>query len=246
TPHDSSNSYSLRGSLTRATTRGTPNSVVASRLRTRLALSSPVAAITTSYCSSPVDSRDLSSQASACTHVGSGMDSGSTWSSLRSMSITSWALPSSSRAIERPTAPAPAIATFMWASSRVDGSVLVDRRVLGVCDRLRDRTGHGRDIDGVVGLQHRPAVGQQPGAEPDQERDARTRGILEVGDASSDPPLVHVHLGDGDGSGGIAPAGGLAVVRERMQETVGGPRHSRHGGDAEPLVRGGPLGVVDS
>src|SRR5271166_5861687 len=43
------NIHSFRRSLIRATTRGTPNSTFASRPRTRLALSSPVAAITTSH-----------------------------------------------------------------------------------------------------------------------------------------------------------------------------------------------------
>ena len=51
TPQASVNSHSLRGSLTRATTRGTANSVLASRLSTTLALSSPVAATTTSKSS---------------------------------------------------------------------------------------------------------------------------------------------------------------------------------------------------
>ena len=47
TPHDSLNSHSFLGWLTRATTRGTPNSVLASSDTTRLTLSSPVAATTT-------------------------------------------------------------------------------------------------------------------------------------------------------------------------------------------------------
>src|SRR6185436_12918980 len=61
TPQFSSNSHSLRGSLTRATTRGTANSVLASRLTTTFTLSSPVAAITTSNSSSFTDSNRLSS-----------------------------------------------------------------------------------------------------------------------------------------------------------------------------------------
>src|SRR5665811_1572312 len=48
TPQASSNSHSFLGLLTRATVRGTPNSVLASRDTTRLTLSSPVAATTTS------------------------------------------------------------------------------------------------------------------------------------------------------------------------------------------------------
>src|SRR3954449_4719595 len=51
TPHDSLNSHSLLGWLTRPTVRGTPNSVLASNEVTRLALSSPVGAITTSHWS---------------------------------------------------------------------------------------------------------------------------------------------------------------------------------------------------
>ena len=48
TPHASSNIHSFLGLLTRATVRGTPNSVLASSETTRLTLSSPVAATTTS------------------------------------------------------------------------------------------------------------------------------------------------------------------------------------------------------
>src|SRR5918992_5757213 len=48
TPQASVNSHSLLGWLTRPTVRGTPNSVLASSDVTRLTLSSPVAAITTS------------------------------------------------------------------------------------------------------------------------------------------------------------------------------------------------------
>ena len=45
-----------------------------------------------------------------------GMASTSMCSALRSMSVTSCSFSSSSRAIERPTAPAPAMATFMTAA----------------------------------------------------------------------------------------------------------------------------------
>ena len=47
TPQASLNIHSFLGWLTRATTRGTPNSVLASSETTRFTLSSPVAAITT-------------------------------------------------------------------------------------------------------------------------------------------------------------------------------------------------------
>jgi len=51
TPHISSNIHSFFGLLTRATVFGTANSVRAMSERTRLALSSPVAATTTSHSS---------------------------------------------------------------------------------------------------------------------------------------------------------------------------------------------------
>ncbi len=65
TPHASSNIHSFFGLFTRATVRGTPNSVFASSEMTRFALSSPVAATMTSH-SSVLASRSVgSSQASA-------------------------------------------------------------------------------------------------------------------------------------------------------------------------------------
>ena len=72
TPQASVNSHSLLGWLTRPTVRGTANSVLASSEVTRLALSSPVAAITTSQVSSRASSREDSSQESASSHSASG------------------------------------------------------------------------------------------------------------------------------------------------------------------------------
>ena len=71
TPQTSLNSHSFLGWLTRPTVRGTPNSVLASSDMTRLALSSPVAAIATSQVSSPASSSEESSQASASSHSAS-------------------------------------------------------------------------------------------------------------------------------------------------------------------------------
>ena len=76
TPQASVNSHSLLGWLTRPTVRGTPNSVLASSEVTRLTLSSPVAAITTSHWSSRASSREESSQESASSHSASGTRSG--------------------------------------------------------------------------------------------------------------------------------------------------------------------------
>lgn len=72
TPHASLNSHSFFGLLTRATTRGTPYSVLASSETTRLTLSSPVAAITTLQRCSAASSSEVISQASASSHSASG------------------------------------------------------------------------------------------------------------------------------------------------------------------------------
>src|SRR6476619_6168493 len=114
TPQASVNSHSLLGWLTRPTVRGTPNSVFARSDVTRLALSSPVAAITTSQCSSWASSSEESSQESASSHSASGTRSGLIEPGSLSISSTSWPLPISSRATDRPTAPAPAMATLIF------------------------------------------------------------------------------------------------------------------------------------
>jgi hypothetical protein len=72
TPQASLNSHSFFGLFTRATTRGTPYSVLASSETTRLTLSSPLAAITTWQRSSAASSSVAISQASASSHSASG------------------------------------------------------------------------------------------------------------------------------------------------------------------------------
>src|SRR5690625_6115481 len=78
TPHASLNNHSLLGWLTRATVRGTANSVLASSETTRFALSSPVAALMTSRCCICASSSDDSSQASASSHSASATTSACT------------------------------------------------------------------------------------------------------------------------------------------------------------------------
>src|ERR687894_621761 len=138
TPHTSLNIHSFFGWLTRPTVRGTPNSVLASSDITRLALSSPVAAMATSQLSSPASSREESSQASASSH--------SAWSRLSarmargSLSISSTSCPfsTSSAAMERPTLPAPAMATRMVTL------LGVERGWSGCCGDPPVRLGAGR------------------------------------------------------------------------------------------------------
>src|SRR5262245_10677021 len=112
TPHDSLNSHSFLGWLMRATTLGTPYSVLASSDTTRLTLSSPVAAITTLQRCSAASSSEVISQASASSHSAWGTRSTEMEVGFLSISRTSWPFSSSSPAIERPTAPAPAMATL--------------------------------------------------------------------------------------------------------------------------------------
>src|SRR6202000_3172335 len=93
TPHDSLYSHSLPGWLTRATTRGTPYSVLASSATTRLTLSSPVAATTTSQRSSPASYRERISHASASSHSALGTLSTLIARGAWSISSTSCPLP---------------------------------------------------------------------------------------------------------------------------------------------------------
>ena len=88
TPHASVKSHSLLGWFTRPTVRGTPNSVLASSEVTRLALSSPVAAITTSHLPSCASAREDSSQESASSHSACGTRSGRIAEEVLSISRT--------------------------------------------------------------------------------------------------------------------------------------------------------------
>src|SRR5690349_21765569 len=171
TPQASLNSHSLLGWLTRPTVRGTPNSVLASSEATRLALSSPVAAMTTSHLSSRASSREDISQQSASSHSASGTRSGLIARGSLSMSRTWWPFWISSRAMERPTAPAPAMATRTSAllRSRVDD--LVDPRGVLLAHH---------QVHEVTLLQHRLAVRQDPLAEPVDPGDPGAGLLLEV------------------------------------------------------------------
>ena len=126
TPHCSVNSHSFSARLTRATTRGTANSVLASSDTTRLTLSSPVAATTTSQPATLASSRLASSQASASTQSAAGTRSGRSIFGCRSISITWWPLSISSWAIERPTLPAPAMAIRMAQCPPSGGAAATD------------------------------------------------------------------------------------------------------------------------
>ncbi len=72
TPQSSVNSHSLAALLMRATTRGTANSLLASNEIARLALSSPVAAITVSQFCNSISWRVDTSQASASSQSAAG------------------------------------------------------------------------------------------------------------------------------------------------------------------------------
>src|SRR6202022_1239787 len=230
TPHASSNSHSLRGSLTRATTRGTANSVLASRLTTTLALSSPVAATTTSYSSRCTDSSSDSSHASPRCQRAAGIASMSTCSGLRSNSMMSCPFSMSSRAIERPTAPAPAIATFTrlclsrpCLSGPFSPAPVLTGRQCGNGQRLGDPTRDGRDVHLVACLDHGLGLGQKAIPEPDHERHPRTGCALQVGDAVAHPVFVHRDLGDADIAGGVAPFRGFGLPGQDVEQAICGP-----------------------
>ncbi|GAA1740080.1 hypothetical protein GCM10009809_39570 [Isoptericola hypogeus] len=118
TPHDPSNIHSFFGLFTRATVRGTPNSVLHKREKTRFALSSPVAPTTTSAAATSAPSRELSSQASARSQSASGTWATRMAAGFLSTSTTSWSCDRSSRAMDRPTEPAPAMTTRISPAPR--------------------------------------------------------------------------------------------------------------------------------
>ena len=117
TPQVSVNIHSLRGLLTRATTRGTANSCLASSEITRLSSSSPVTAATTSARSTSALASSDTSQASATTQRTPGEVSTSSATAARARStsttVTSWPALARSVAMKVPTLPPPAITILM-------------------------------------------------------------------------------------------------------------------------------------
>src|SRR6478735_5404891 len=222
TPQASVKSHSLLGWLTRPTVRGTPNSVFASSEVTRLTLSSPVAAITTSQRSSRASSSEESSHESASSHSASGTRSGLIESGFLSISRTWWPLWISSRAMERPTAPAPAMATRMTSSALVRAGF----------DDLVGPGGvllaHG-DVKDVALLDHAVATRQHAFAE-----------TVDPGD-----PALRRDLVDPDGARGVAEVRFGSGRQDPAQHLVGGPLDRRHRGDAQTLVDLGAARVVD-
>jgi len=154
TPHASSNIHSFFGLFTRATTRGTANSVFARSETTRLALSSPVAATTTSHSSIPAWMSEDGSHASARCHSASATEATFMAEGCRSRRATWWPWPRSSRAIDRPTLPAPAMTTRISAlPCRGFGQDPLDRPDLVRADH---------HVHHVVLLEHRVGGGKHP------------------------------------------------------------------------------------
>src|SRR5262245_49734525 len=242
TPQFSLNIHSFFGLLTRATTRGTANSCLASRLMTRLSSSSPVTAATTSASAMPMTRRLLTSQASARCHstpLGSPVFvTRVTRSSSCSMMWTSWPACCSSPAMNVPTAPPPAITTFMPPPSpRRSGEVLVD--FFEVTDRhcqvydvavLGDQVGRGH-----LGGAH-AAHGHRPGH----------AGDVDGGQGLAGPAGRHRALDHHDVGAGVDPVVLRGVGQELADRAVDRPLHRGDGRDAEALVDHRPAGVVDA
>ena len=69
---------------------------------------------------------------------------------------------------------------------------------------------------------------------------------FERGHPVADPALVQRQFGHADVARRVTPLGGLGLAGQDVEQSVRGPRHRRHRRDAEPLVDGGALGVVDA
>ncbi len=165
TPQLSLKSHWFLGWLTRATTRGTANSCLASSEMTRLSSSSPVAATTTSTVARPAASSEDTSQASAATQVTSRVGrSRSTRSGSCSKTSTSCPFACRSDAMAVPTLPAPAMATFTGPSPPAAlgrGPADSSRRAPGVVER-----GEVQDVtllaDQFAGVEPRHAAPWSP------------------------------------------------------------------------------------
>ena len=142
--------------------------------------------------------------------------------------------------MDRPTAPAPAIATFISASRSSLGGSAAMASASAMCPAIAAMYTWSPAWMTVFG------VGQQAGAEPDHERHPAAGRGLQVGDPVAHPVLVQRELGDADVAGRVAPLGGLGLAGQHVEQPVGGPRHGRHRRDAQPLVDRGALGVVDA
>src|ERR1022692_1240364 len=158
-----------------------------------------------------------------------------------SISRTSWPFSSSSLAMERPTEPAPAMATRM--------SVTVLTRCGRPAEHRRDPLDVrflGDDVQHVALLQDSADCGQQGLAEPGDERDAGAGRLLERPHLLAEPAVRAGDLGEHHGAGRIAPERFRAFRQQPAQHLVRGPADGRHGGYAEPLIDLGPARVVDA
>src|SRR5919112_767008 len=139
--------------------------------------------------------------------------------------------------MNRPTAPAPAIATR--TASPLLGRGRGRRR------HVADRSRHRGDVDGVFVLHHRVRPGQHPGAEPHDERDPAVGRLLELAHRVAHPLLVQRQRQDRDRAARLAPGRGDTVGQQHPHQAVRAPRHGGHGRDTEALVDRSALRVVD-
>src|SRR6478609_902141 len=140
--------------------------------------------------------------------------------------------------MDRPTAPAPAMATRMAPSALV--RAVVDDRV-GVRGVLLAH----HDVQDVALLDHALARRQGAFTEPVDPGDAAVGLELELDGPVTDPRLGRRDLVDPDGAGGVAEVGLRAGREQSAEHLVSGPLDRRDRGDAEPLVDLGAARVVD-
>src|SRR5579875_598831 len=253
TPQDSLNSHWFFGWLTRATTRGTANSCLARREMTRSSSSSPVAATTTSTVARPAASRELTSHASAATHVTSiSSRRRSTRSGSRSISSTSCPLARRSRAIAVPTLPPPAMATFTC-------SLPCRSRPFADADRplFRGATGDAgfELLDGVLEHCHVEHVSlladqlrhvQARHARPGDRDHGGAAGHPQVAQTLAGPRHRQHALDQYEPAGGIRPFAHDRLGQQPPQHLVDGPGDGGHRGNAQALVDLGAARVVDT
>ena len=236
TPQTSLNSHSFFGWLTRPTVRGTPNSVLASSDITRLALSSPVAAIATSQVSRPASSSEDSSQASASSQSASVSVSDLMACGSLSISRTSWPFSTSSRGdraadVAGPGDGDPHLAPFR-ARFRSRRSAAAR-----TASTSASRASSDRGVDQVAVLEDGAALGHHAGADPEDERHPGAGRVLDLVDRAADPGAVDVDLHQPHRARRVAPLRLGAGRQQPAEHLVGGPAHRGHGGDARAARR---------
>ena len=138
----------------------------------------------------------------------------------------------------RPTLPAPAMTTaHQWCSFRGGGKPVVE---------LVERVDRAHEVDDVALLAHDVASSDHRRAEAADRGEPEPAGLVELAQLAAhglggQRALEQAHLG-----GRVDPVVRRVGGKQPPHHLVGGPRHCRHGGDAEALEDQRAAAVLDA